>query len=339
MKKWTKRIALGFVGLLVATIGAGSAYEAIGRALAFRNYPPEGKLVDIGNRRIQLDCRGAGSPTVVFESGLDHFGSLAWSAVHDDVAHTTRACAYSRAGILWSDPAPGGQDGKTVVADLHAALERAGERPPFVLVAHSLGGPYALIYARDYSTEVAGLVFVDASHPEQTERLNAVVPSNVSAELPVLKVMNALSWTGVIHLFFEFYPPLPHEPEAVARAAAAYESRSFGGALKELESMDATLAEARTARSLGDRPLFVLTATAPLTEQQLKSLKITPEQGHRVQELWKAMQDEEASWSSRSRHELVPDSQHYIQFDRPDLVVAATRWVVETVRGRPSGTT
>ncbi|HMK21950.1 MAG TPA: hypothetical protein VK466_06425, partial [Terriglobales bacterium] len=139
MKKWTKRIALGFLGLIVAAIGVGAAYEEIGRSLASRHYPPEGKLVDLGDRRIQLDCRGAGSPTVVFESGLDVLGSLAWATVHDDVAHTTRACAYSRAGILWSDPTPGGQDGKSVVADLHVALERAGEKPPFVLVAHSIG--------------------------------------------------------------------------------------------------------------------------------------------------------------------------------------------------------
>jgi len=338
MKKWTKRIALGFLGLIVAAIGVGAAYEEIGRSLASRHYPPEGKLVDLGDRRIQLDCRGAGSPTVVFESGLDVLGSLAWATVHDDVAHTTRACAYSRAGILWSDPTPGGQDGKSVVADLHVALERAGEKPPFVLVAHSIGGPYALIYTRAYSSEVAGLVFVDASHPDQTERLKAVTSINASSQLPVLKAMNALSWTGAVRLLSELEPPLPHDPEGVARTAAAYASRSYAGALKELESVDETLTEARTARSLGDRPLFVLTAMAPLTEQQLRGFKITSDQGHRLKELWKTMQDEEATWSSQSRHELVPESQHYIQFDRPDLVVAATRWVVDMVRQGPSST-
>ena len=30
-------------------------------------------------------------------------GSLGWTAVHDSIARTTRACTYSRAGILWSD--------------------------------------------------------------------------------------------------------------------------------------------------------------------------------------------------------------------------------------------
>jgi hypothetical protein len=30
----------------------------------------------------------------------------------------------------------------------------------------------------------------------------------------------------------------------------------------------------------------------------------------------------------------VPDSGHYLQFDRPDLVIAAVREVVDHVRGR-----
>jgi len=110
------------------------------------SFPLQGKLVDIGGRRIQLDCRGTGSPIVIFESGLDINGSLSWSAVHDEIAKTTRACAYSRAGIMWSDPKDGPQNAKTIAEDLHAALAAAGEKPPFVLVGHSLGGPYIMTY-------------------------------------------------------------------------------------------------------------------------------------------------------------------------------------------------
>ncbi|MGF6531255.1 hypothetical protein P3T20_002036 [Paraburkholderia sp. GAS206C] len=44
------------------------------------------------------------------------------------------------------------------------------------------------------------------------------------------------------------------------------------------------------------------------------------------------MQDDEATWSSRSQHQLVYDSSHYIQFHRPDLVINAVLSVVDTVR-------
>src|SRR5215471_8350339 len=103
MLKWIARVAVGLVGLLLLAVAGGAVYEQIARANAAKEFPPQGRLVDIGGRRIQLDCRGSGSPVVVFESGLDMLGSLSWAAVHDDIAKTTRACAYSRAGLMWSD--------------------------------------------------------------------------------------------------------------------------------------------------------------------------------------------------------------------------------------------
>jgi pimeloyl-ACP methyl ester carboxylesterase len=99
----------------------------------------------------------------VFESGLDIYGSLSWVKVHESVAQFTRACTYSRAGIIWSDDKDGFHDGLGVARDLHATLAAAGERGPFVLVGHSLGGPYITIYTKLFGDEVVGLVYVDAS--------------------------------------------------------------------------------------------------------------------------------------------------------------------------------
>ena len=150
-----------------------------------QKYPAPGKLVDIWGRKMQIDCRGAGSPTVVLESGLDHYGSLSWAKVHDDIAQITRVCAYSRAGILWSDPAPGNFDSQRTARDLHAALTKAGEKTPLVMVGHSLGGPHIMTFTSLYDREVAGLVFVDASHPDQVERFRKVI-GNASEEVPLM---------------------------------------------------------------------------------------------------------------------------------------------------------
>src|SRR5262245_47199434 len=96
VRRWLKRIGLGLISLIVLAVVVGSVYAFFGRRAAASESPPPGKLVDIGGRRLHLDCRGSGSPIVVFEAGLDINGSLSWSAVHDSVARTTRACAYSR---------------------------------------------------------------------------------------------------------------------------------------------------------------------------------------------------------------------------------------------------
>src|SRR4051812_18895162 len=198
MKKWLGRIALVLVAIVALVIIVGAGYEALGRRAAARDFPPPGKLVDIGGRKIQLDCRGTGTPTVVFESGLDMNGSLSWYGVHDSIARTTRACAYSRAGVMWSDPTPGAQTGKDVAFDLHAVLERAGERAPYVIVAHSLGGPYAMIYTKYFGADVAGLVFVDASHPDQVARNKTVTSWTLVDAMKPARMASHLARLGLV---------------------------------------------------------------------------------------------------------------------------------------------
>ena len=329
--RWVKRIALIVGGLIVAAVLVGVSYEQIMRWRAAREYPAQGRLIDIGGRRMQIDCRGSGTPIVIFEAGLDTMGSLSWSAVHDAVAATTRACAYSRAGVMWSEPRAGKFETDNVARDLHALLLAAGERAPFVMVGHSLGGPYIMNFTRLYPQEVAGLVFVDASYPDQVGRMTQAAGKKMEAGLGVFKVANALSWTGIPRLVAA-HTDSPTIPAQTKLAEDAYISRSLGAALQELESLDAILSAAGQLRQLGDRPIVVLTATKPYPAAILKAMQMTTEQGRRIQTAWKEMHDEEASWSHHSRHELVPDAMHYIQFDRPDVVIAAVREVVNDVR-------
>src|SRR5271165_6780990 len=133
-------------------------------------------LVKIGgDRKMYLECRGTGSPTVVFVSGLK--GSAEdWKistkqselAVFGEVAKITRACAYDRPGTpveekpSRSDPVPQPTTAGDAVADLHALLSAAGEAGPYVLVGHSYGGLVVRLYASTYPQDVSGLVLVDA---------------------------------------------------------------------------------------------------------------------------------------------------------------------------------
>ncbi|SDG80412.1 alpha/beta fold hydrolase [Paraburkholderia phenazinium] len=330
MKRWIIRIALLLAASIALATVTGSAYERIQRYQTKHDFPPLGTLVDIGGRRIQLDCRGTGSPTVVFESGLDINGSLSWSAVQGAVAKTTRACSYSRAGIMWSDPSRGVQNGKAVVDDLHKTLQAAGEHGPFVLVGHSLGGPYIMTYTKYYGQDVAGLVFVDASHPDQVERLKAVTPQQ-SAFFG--KLLVSLAWTGALRQFVGgVVQQQPHQDMQDVAMIRAYAPTSLGPMLAENAALDQTLAEAGTFRQLGNRPLYVLTAMAPLSKAELQSMHMNAAQGVHMREVWKQMQDDEASWSSRSQHQLVGDSSHNIQFHRPDVVIHAVLSVVDLVR-------
>jgi pimeloyl-ACP methyl ester carboxylesterase len=329
--RWLKRIGVGILVVLAAAVLMGSAYELWARHRVASEFPAPGKLVDIGGRRIHLDCRGAGAPTVVFESGLDMYGSLSWSAVQDEVAQTTRACSYDRAGILWSDRASDARNGAAIANDLHQALQAAGERGPYVLVGHSLGGPYVMTFAKQFDSEVAGVVFVDASHPDQARRMQEAVGRSIEPPMAAAKLGASLAWMGVPRLATQSAGH-PRAPSRANAAMSAHVPRSLGPMLDELTAMNETFEEAGTIRSLGDRPLVVLTAAAAFQTADLAALGLTTEQGQRLQAVWFDLHDEEASWSSHSRHVRLEDAHHYIQFERPDAVIDAVREVVESIR-------
>ena len=127
------------------------------------NYPPPGRLVDIGGRRIHLICSGAGSPTIVLIPGGGAF-SIDWNLVQSGIENTCRVCAYDRAGLGWSDPGPAEETVEQTIVDLHAALIVAGEKGPFLLVGASIAGSYIQAYQHAYPGEVAGLIFSNSSN-------------------------------------------------------------------------------------------------------------------------------------------------------------------------------
>lgn len=333
MRRWLKRIGLGALGMAAAIVVAGSGYEAFERRQAASAYPPTGRLVDIGGRRMHIDCRGSGSPTVIFEAGLTLSGSLSWSKVFDPVASFTRACVYDRAGILWSDPKSGPQDAGAISRDLKATLDAAGVAGPLVLVAHSIGGPYATTFTQDHGDRVAGLVFVDTSHPDQIARFRRATGADMHprAMVPTMKAIAALSWMGAVRLAVGGKEP-PKGPPAIIAETTALSHRSIVGAISELEGFDRTMARAGAARDLGKRPLFVLTGVAPYSPEILEEMHLNPRQGVRFQQELKSLHDDQASWSTRSRHRVLTDANHYVQIDRPDAVIDATRQVVDAVR-------
>ena len=144
----------------------GATYENVSVVRDQHTYAAPGTQYDVDGHRLHLDCRGEGSPTVVLSNGLGEV-SASWARITAPVAATTRVCAYDRAGQGWSDDAESPQDGVTAAEDLHTLLAQAGEHGPYVLVGHSIGGTYAMTYAAQYPRQVAGMVLLDSSSPEQ----------------------------------------------------------------------------------------------------------------------------------------------------------------------------
>lgn len=141
-----------------------------------------GSLVDVGGYRLWHECRGSGSPTVVFDAGLN-MTRESWGKVPQETAKFTRVCVYERAGLGESDKPPlspaSARTSEQIIAELHALLQNAGEHAPFLLVGHSFGGVNARLYASSYPQEIAGLVLIDASHEDEYQAYAALKPPNL----------------------------------------------------------------------------------------------------------------------------------------------------------------
>jgi pimeloyl-ACP methyl ester carboxylesterase len=285
-----------FAVLALAAVGGG--YETLQESIDRGAHAMPGELIDVGGHRLHLDCTGSGSPTVVLEPGLGEASAVMSEWIAPAVADTTQVCVYDRAGRGWSEAASGPQDGVEVATDLHTLLRRAQIEGPYVLVGHSLGGIYMLNFAHRYPDQMAGLVLLDSMNPEQPDMLSETAGVDAVSQL-----LPSLARLGIGRLIFD---PENGSPPAQAR--------SFRD---ELAEMSTALEQAGELKSLGDRPLAVVTA---------------PEE---AQDGWRALQDELATLSTDSVHRVVPGATHAsLITDQGDAAESsdAIRDVVESVR-------
>jgi pimeloyl-ACP methyl ester carboxylesterase len=115
-----------------------------------------------------LNCAGTGSWTIVAEAGSGE-DSITWTLLQNSLSKTYRFCSYNRAGTGWSEPQPGVRDALAISSQLHELLKTAHEQGPFVLLGHSLGGPYIREYAEQYPSNISALIFLDAATPSAYE--------------------------------------------------------------------------------------------------------------------------------------------------------------------------
>jgi pimeloyl-ACP methyl ester carboxylesterase len=300
-------------------------YENIFEARDRRFNPMSGQLFDVGGYRMHIDCSGEGSPTVILESGLGD-SSLSWRKVQPEIAKFTRVCSYDRAGLGYSDSSSQFRTSKVIAGELHVLLKAAGVPPPYVVVGHSMGGFDVRVFAGLYRSEVAGMVLVDSSHPDQDNRFP-----------PELKNMEG-SWLREAE-FLEYTAPfgVPRllglcDPDPMQRAAECnYHSAHEGVA--ELKGFAESAAETSSSGSLGDMPLAVLSHDPDKPSADLPADLAKP-----TNEAWEKMQEELTHLSTRGTQAIAKHSSHYIQIDRPDVVVDAVHNIVEQARAPQSAT-
>ena len=318
--RWTVRVVVGLVAVIVLLVAVGASYEAIMAAGDDTRYPAPGQRVDVGGYRLHVHCVGEGSPTVVLDAGLGGF-SLDWSLVQPELAATTRVCAYDRAGYGWSDPSPHARTPSQIADELHTLLVNAGIQGPYVLVGHSAAGKDLRLFANRYPQAVVGMVLIDARHESvDTNRSPEALAAEHTQQRRFQRTIWAAARIGLVRAFWaaawpQVFPATQNLSTETRAEIGVLQARSQQ--VKTVLREDALLthdnAQLSSAPSLGDVPLMVLAA------------------GQNVEHdpLWLPAQQQLAGLSSNAKLIVVEGSSHYIHWDQPMLVAGAIRQVVE----------
>ena len=289
--------------LLVFAIGGAIATVSDANGLGASSQT--GRLIDVGGHRLYIECTGTGSPVVVLQSGLGESSSY-WGRIAPALAPSTTVCAYDRAGHGRSDTVAAPQDGIALATDLHTMLERADVPGPYVLVGHSSGGPYVRAFAARYPDQIAGMVLLDA----QPADAFTVLP-DYPTTYPILRTVYSLSQPlariGLLGPILGL--PVDQSTPAAAR-----------GARDEIVALPAALQQALAFKSLGDRPLIVITA------------------GSGQQTGWLEAQDRLPSLSTNSTHRVLPAATHTSLITGVDAS-ASSQAILDVVSSLRTGTT
>ena len=297
-------------------------------------YVGPSQLVDIGGRRINLHCTGAGGPTVILIAGSASWSPI-WYKVQPVIAQKTRVCGFDRAGYGFSDPAPRPQIISDVVDDLHAALKAGAISGPYVLVGHSLGGVEARLDAQRWPKEVAGMVLVDTS-PAGEGLIDEAQPGfdeatgqeHLAADLLHCALLAANG--GLEPSKPDCKPELPSDTPAAFRKVFPqfFTAYYFADKVSLIWSLYTHRYDSVDHLRLGAMPLLVLSTEHTWDEGTPSGVWFS----RSYAKVWIGMHEALAHLSSRGVHRIIEGTGHEIQLDKPQAVIDAVDEVLRQLR-------
>jgi len=326
--KRIKRIFIGIIILIALVLMIGFIFERISRSTA-EKIDPHGEFADVGGHKLHYYKKGDDGPTVVFESAFDPCGHLQWYNLQQDISKFATTVSYDRAGLLWSERGNNPKTGDAMAEELYVLLEKADVSKPYIIVGHSLGGIILRSFVSKYPQDVKGVILIDSSCPNEEDFLSEELYTMVSQHRMPSGFLKFANSVGLVRLMFKGMFPDEDEYKYLNTLMPALLYKSAYGILEEQDQMPILNKEASKITTFDSIPLCVLSASdRNLYDHLFEDEKIKNEFVDAKVE----MQKDLLNLSTNSEQILVYNSSHYINEDRPEVIIEAVKNMISKTK-------
>ena len=326
--------------VLAALIAAGVLYQATGAYLDTRRHPAPGQIVDIGCARLHVDAQGSGRPVVVLESGIAA-SSLSWALVQPKIAEFTQVCSYDRSGLGWSSKCATPRTIEQMVSELSQLLSQLAIPASYILVGHSFGGLLIRAYAYLKPEQVSGLVFLDPVSVEHWGNCGTEERRRLETGVNLSRRGALLARFGIVRVALSVLASGGRRfPKLVAHMTAkrgANLMEGLAGEIRKLPPEIWPIVRAHWSRPKCFAAMAMYLERLPENARRGLSMPIPAQIPFVIlsaSNATEAEMRERDSWvkqSSRGQHIRLEECGHWIQLERPDVVVDAVKGLIRNL--------
>lgn len=303
--------------LILIFLTSGSIWQHNMNRYEKDEYVPPGKLISVNNHKMHILADGEGSPTVILTTGSGTPCAYTdYYYIQKEISKNVRTISYDRPGYGWSEPTSMASTINEQVMELRELLFKAGEKPPYILVGHSLSSLEVVHYAQLFPEEIVGIVLIDGGNPTYYAAYNEFTSLAINHSFEAMRITGIVRALGNIGIFPAFLGEdqrrklLPDNLQQVDKIMF-YNKLGLDVNRIKLTNINEDAREVIISGHLGDIPLIILTASESTKE-------------------WKESQVQLKSWSKNSKQEEIVGSSHYIHWSFPYVIIEKIEEVVKS---------
>lgn len=295
---------------LFVLLVAGFIYQKVSVGIDLKSYKPVGQLYPIGDKMMHIYTGGSGDFTVLFGTGWGTANPYAdFYPLYNEVSKHAKFAVYDRFGYGYSDITDKKRDIDTIVDEIHELLNKSGQKPPYILVGHSLASLETIRFTQKYKNEVKGIVLIDGGNPEYYVNQKPVtVISIFQKQLISFGIARLLykidSFEASINSERNTLKLLPYKLKELDKTSTLIKANN-DNIIDEMRRSQSNAKKVVDGGWLGNIPLTVITA------------------GNfgQVSQSWLDSQEKLKDWSTSGKQFIVKDSKHYIHQYEPEIIV------------------